>query len=371
MRVNVPAQAYEFSDADIDEIAGQVRTLLSTRAYLTLGEQGRCFEEEFAAHHHASSAVAVNSGTAALEIILRALGVAGGEVIVPTNTFAATAFAVIAAGARPVFADVLPDLTVDPADVARCLTARTRAVITVHIGGLISPATLDLVARCADAGVPLVEDAAHAHGATLDGRFAGSFGVAAAFSFFSTKVITSGEGGMVLTNDARVRDHAMTLRDQAKVGGRNYHELLGNNWRLSEMQAIVGRVQLKRLGEFVLRRQALAAVYDESLVDIPGLRTLHVPARVSHNYYKYICFLEGRAPAEVALELKSRGVALGGNVYDIPLHEQPVFDRFRDRPLPIAEDLCRRHIALPLYPAMTSEQARFVATALRAVLGDS
>src|SRR5262249_40384897 len=154
---------------------------------------------EFAAYTGSPHVVSVASGTAALEIALRSLEVSGGEVIVPTNTFGATVVAVLRAGAVPVFADTADDMSIRVADVAAKFSARTRAVVTVHIGGLISPDTPVLAQLCADRGIPMVEDAAHAAGASYCGRQAGSFGIAAAFSLFSTKVMTSGEGGLLVT----------------------------------------------------------------------------------------------------------------------------------------------------------------------------
>jgi dTDP-4-amino-4,6-dideoxygalactose transaminase len=235
--MRVSAQVYDFSLADIDFITTELRRLLESRNFLTLGQYGEQFERAFATYHGAPYAVSTNNGTAALEIILRALGVAGGEVIVPANTFAATAFAAIHSGARPVFADILPDMTLDPADTLKRLTPRTRAVISVHIGGLISPATLELAELCRAHKIFLVEDAAHAHGSALDGKSAGTFGIAASFSFFSTKVMTTGEGGMILTADEDICRKARTLRDQGKVNGANYHEIIGYNWRASSAMA--------------------------------------------------------------------------------------------------------------------------------------
>ena len=199
--MKIAAQVYDFSDEDIEQITAEIRTLLAARAYLTLGRHVERFESAFAEYHGARYAVATSSGTAALEIILRHVGVAGGEVVMPTNTFGATAFAALAAGGRPVFADIGADLTLDPESAAAQVTPRTRAVVTVHVGGLVSPATTELAALCRSKGIALVEDAAHAHGSSLGGRFAGTLGVAGAFSFFTTKVMTTGEGGMVLTND--------------------------------------------------------------------------------------------------------------------------------------------------------------------------
>jgi perosamine synthetase len=329
------------------------------------------FESAFASYHQAPFAVATSSGTAALEIILRHIGVEGGEVVMPTNTFAATAFAVLAAGARPVFADVGEDLTLAPESAAAHITPQTRALITVHIGGLVSPSTAELVGLCRSRGIDLVEDAAQAHGSAFDGRFAGTFGIAGAFSFFTTKVMTTGEGGMVLTADESLRTAALLLRDQAKVNGRNYHERAGYNWRLSELHAILGEVQLRRLDEFIARRQAIAAIYDRLLAGAPGITPLCRPPGLRHNYYKYICLLDRIPPADLAMALRRRfDIATSGYVYDVPLHEQPVFRSYANGPLPVAEDLCRRHICLPLYPSLTDEQAAYVGSAVNQILKD-
>jgi dTDP-4-amino-4,6-dideoxygalactose transaminase len=295
----------------------------------------------------------------------------GSEVILPANTFAATAFAVIRAGAQPVIADILSDMSLDPADAARRVNSNTGAVVTVHIGGLISPATWDLVELCRDRRIPLVEDAAHAHGSTLDGRAAGSFGAAAAFSFFSTKVMTTGEGGMIVTNDADLARQARLLRDQAKVGGGNYHETIGYNWRMTEMQAILGIAQLRRLDEFIARRRQIASIYDRILANVRGVDVVTPPGQVGHNYYKYIVFVRGIAPEVLRERLRSKyDIALGGYVYELPLHEQPAFEVYRQGPLPIAEDLCRRHICPPIYPSLTDKQAEFIGRAIRSEMQD-
>ena len=308
----------------------------------------------------------MSSGTAALEIILRGLKINGGEVIVPTNTFAATAFSVLHAGGIPVFADCGQDLCVDPEEVAKRITRNTKAIITVHIGGLVSPSTHELVSLCRRKSLPLIEDAAHAHGSALKGQQAGTFGVAGAFSFFATKVMTTGEGGMIVTDDRGMYEQALVLRDQAKVRGMNLHETLGHNWRLTEMQALLGLAQLRRLDEFIARRQHIAAIYDTAFSGLPGLMPLHVPPDVRHNFYKYVLLLE--RPGNI-LELESRlrqefGVAMGGRVYDLPCHAQPVFRPFNSAPLPVAEDLCRRHLCPPIYPLLTDEEAHYVAQSM-------
>lgn len=366
---SIPPQRYDFSADDIDWVLERSRELLASRAFLTLGRYGEEFERKFAELVGVPYAVAVNSGTAALEIIFRALGIEGHEVVVPTNTFAATAFAVLHAGGKPVFADCGDDLLVDPEDVERRLTPRTRAVVLVHIGGLISPRALEVRDLCARKGVHLVEDAAHAHGSRINDRSAGSLGIAGAFSFFSTKVMTTGEGGMIVTGDRTIAQKACLLRDQAKVAGGNYHEELGYNWRMTEFQAILGLAQLRRLNEFIERRTRIARIYDAGWSKEQKVRPLSVFQGSQPNYYKYVLFVSGRTPAEIGKQLKEKhGVRLGGAVYDVPCHEQPVFRNFAQGCLPRAEDLCRRHICPPIYPSLTDEEAQHVVMSIREVV---
>ena len=213
---------------DREEIAAAVTEILAS-GMLTLGPYTRQFEAAFAAAHSRPGAapadiphaVAVSSGTAALEIALRYVGVSGRDVVVPANTFYATAAAAARAGGRPVFADMDPaTFALSPETLAAALTPRTAAVVVVHVGGLISPDLDELRRMCAERGIALVEDAAHAHGSTCDGQFAGTFGTAAAFSFYPTKVVTCGEGGMVLTSSADCADEARIYRDQGKGASR-------------------------------------------------------------------------------------------------------------------------------------------------------
>ena len=292
-----------FPASDQAEIAAAVTGMLASGA-LTLGPHTREFEAAFAAAHtgprapspDGPHAVAVASGTAALTIALLALGVRGREVVVPANTFYATAAAVLQAGARPVFADVdAGTFALNATTTAAALTPRTAAVVAVHIGGLIPPQIDELRALCDERGIALVEDAAHAHGATFDGRFAGSFGAAAAFSFYPTKVVTSGEGGMVLTFSEELAQEARIYRDQGKGAfSANHHVRLGSAWRMSELHAATGLVHLRRMEEFIARRRAVAARYDKALADLDGLQPLAEPPGCRSNIYKYIALLPAR-----------------------------------------------------------------------------
>ncbi len=359
---------YSFSYEDIDWITSQLEGILRAGAFLTMGPFGEAFEEAFRLAHGSPFAIAVNSGTAALEIILRAVGVVGREVIVPTNTYGATLISVLRAGGVPVLADVAEDMSLDPADAEGRWTDRTAAVVAVHIGGLISPHTRALSRLCEARGVPLVEDAAHAAGASLGGVRAGSHGVAGAFSFFNTKVMTCGEGGMILTCDPAIRDKALLLRDHAKDAHGAMAEP-GYNWRLPEVQALLGLRQVRRLGEFIEKRNRIAALYDERLRDVPGVTLLSPPPEAVHNRYKYVIVSHRLPPAALRATLWDEfGIPLGGFVYAIPCHLQRAFTAYADGPYPMAERLCSSHICPPIYQDMTEEEAVRVAGALREVL---
>jgi perosamine synthetase len=368
----VPPARVVFTEEDIREITRRLSGSLQSGS-LTLGANGREFEREFALVCGRRHAVAVSSGTSALEIALRAIGVRGREVVVPANTFFATAAAAAHAGAKVRFADVeRRTLALDPRDVERRLSPDVAAVVLVHIGGIVSPQTPEIVALCAGRGVPCIEDAAHAAGATLQGRPAGSFGIAASFSFYPTKIITSGEGGMLVTDDDRLAQEARIYLDQGKAGfAQNLHTRMGYNWRMSEPHAAIGLVHLRHLAEFIDERNVLAQRYDAALRDIDGVRPLSIPEGCCSNYYKYIAVLDpGIERAVVKRRLREEhGVALSGEVYELPLHLQPVFEGVAPAgSLPVSEDICARHICLPLYQGMSDADLERVVTGLSRAL---
>ena len=370
----VPAARIVFSAEDRRAVLALVDESLRTGS-LTLGPHTRRFEEAFAARHDAAHAVAVSSGTSALEIILRAIGVEGREVVVPTNTFFASAAAVVHAGGTPRLAEVSAStLALSAETVEAALTPDTAAVMLVHIGGLISPEVDAIRTLCDERGVLLVEDAAHAHGSSHDGRPAGSFGHAAAFSFYPTKVLTSGEGGMIVTGDAALRDEAVIYRDQGKAGflGGD-HVRMGSAWRMSELHAAVGLVHLGRLDEAIATRQAVAERYDKALADLGRCEPVEVPDGSVTNYYTYVALLEpGNDRAALKLDLRERtGVSLSGEVYALPLHRQPVFAGLAAGPFPVADDVCNRHVCLPIHSDMTDDEADHVIDSLAGALARS
>lgn len=371
--MKVPPAAIYFPETDRAEILRRIEECLVS-GQLTLGKYGRELEERFAAYVGTRYAVAVNSGTSALEIALRALGVEGKEVLVPTNTFFATAAAVLHAGGRVRFVDCDPEtFSVDLESLQARIGPETAGVIVVHIGGIVTPQMPTIQALCRDRGLFLLEDAAHAHGCTLGERMAGTFGAAGTFSFYPTKVMTSAEGGLIVTDDRHLYEEALIYRDQGKASFlTNQHTRLGYNWRLSEPHAIIGLAQFARLDEFIAHRNRTAAIYDRGLRDIPGVRPVSPPAGARCNYYKYIAMLpEGVDRAALKKLLRERyDVGLSGEVYELPCHLQPVFVAYNDGPLPQAEMVCVRHICLPISAVTTDEQAEYVIASLRSALQD-
>lgn len=357
---------------DIEEMKEHVDKILSS-GMLTLGQYTRDFEGKFADMVGVRRAIAVNSGTSALEIALRALGLkAGDEVIIPTNTFAATCAAVIFAGGKPVITDVSPiTMTIDPKRVDHAITAKTRGVIAVHIGGMVCPEIKTIRGVCDQHGLFLIEDAAHAHGSTINGRSAGSLGSAGCFSFYPTKVITSGEGGMITTDIEELATIANTLRDQGKESFNSPVIVrVGYNWRMPEMCAALGILQLRRLDEFIKKRNAIAKIYDAGF-DSMGLERVVTPPNHLNNYYKYTFFLPKNVNRDRFKALcRERQVAYGGEVYWPPLHLQPAFKEFLDERagFEVAEEWGKKMVNPPMFSHMTADQAGRVVDVTRDVL---
>lgn len=369
----IPAAKIWFPEEDRKQILQHIDEILKS-GRLTLGNYGREIEEKIATYIGTKYAIAVNSGTSALEIILRCLDVEGHSVIVPTNTFFATPAAVIHAGGRVIFADITESLCIHPESVKENIKKDTKGIIVVHIGGAVAPEIGEIKEICKKHNLFLIEDAAHAHGSTLNGKKAGTFGDAAAFSFYPTKVITSAEGGMIITNSEDIYKRALVFRDQGKAGFYgNVHTEMGYNWRMSEIHAAIGLSQLARLDEFIEARRRIAKIYDEELGEIGGIKPLKILSNGSSNYYKYVALLDkGIDRVAFKKELKERhNVSLSGEVYELPCHLQPIFKKlygFKGGEFPKAEDLCERHICLPIFPTMTGEEAKYVVEALQEVI---
>jgi perosamine synthetase len=369
--MNVPATVPYFSEEDIEFITEKFKGILRGESFLSMYKYSAEFEEKFSQFIGTKYGVACNSGTSALELIFRALNIEGKEVIIPSNTFIATANAVLNAGGKVVFADCADNMCLDAKDVEKRITENTAAIVQVHIGGIVSESTRQLQKLCTEKNIPFVEDAAQAHGSSLGGTKAGAFGVASGFSFFSTKVMTTGEGGMVTLNDADMIDKMKAMREFGKVKTDiyiNYHKYMGYNWRMMEVSALMGLRQLQSIEKFIKRRQEIAKIYDEAFAGNPNITLVQPEKNSVHNYFKYLIVLPNHDRAIIHKELVKQDIHPSGYVYELPLHKQPVFPEHNNISLPKTEYLCARHLALPIFYGMTDEQARFVATTLKELL---
>jgi dTDP-4-amino-4,6-dideoxygalactose transaminase len=367
----IPAVSVHFSADDRAEILAKIEKRLAS-GYLSQGENVDELEAKFAAYVGARHALTVSSGGAGLEAAMRTLKIAGKDVVIPTNTFFATAAAVLAAGGRVRLADIDGDtLSLSVKSLTQAITRETVGVIVVHIGGIISSDLLAIRDFCQERGLWLFEDCAHAHGSELSGRRAGTFGIGGSYSLFSTKVITAGEGGVVVTNDDHMAAQIRLLRDYGKPSRWISSSVqFGLNWRLNELAAIVGVAQLRRLDEFIAWRERIAALYNRELAGTQSLRLIRPRDRSS--WYKYIVKLPPLIARERATALmRERGVELSGGVYEIPLHRQPVFaGQFDIKCFPSADEFCARHVCLPLYYGMKDDDARYVARTFKDVVAE-
>jgi dTDP-4-amino-4,6-dideoxygalactose transaminase len=363
--MKIPPVKVVFSEADKKDILNRISACLSS-GMLAQGANVNEFEQNFAKYTGSTHAVAVNTGGAAIEIPMRIYDVANKEVLVPTDTFLATASSVILAGGKVRLVDISPD-TFSPSleNLKRRVTKNTAGVIIVHIGGIVTPEMPAIRRWCDENGLWLFEDCAHAHGSRLGERSAGSFGSAGGYSFFATKVITSGEGGVIVTNDEAFAKKAKVLRDYGKEQPWvSYHTHLGANWRMSDITAAVAVVQLARLEEFIAWRDKIATIYTEALRATGRSSGRPVLPHGKCSWYKYIVVLPGGVDRQKLRDsMKAKGVSLSGGVYEIPLHKQPVFAGMEGE-FPVAEELCDRHICLPLYYGMTEQEAVYVVDTL-------
>jgi len=368
--VKVPLFGVEAENRSLRaEISAALERVLASGKFI-LGPEGAELERELAAFVGAAHGLGVASGTDALVVALRALGVGpGDEVITTPFTFGATGGAIALCGARPVFADIDPaTFNLRPEAVRAVLTSRTRAILAVHLFGL--PADMDaLLAIGRDAGVPVVEDAAQAIGATIGKRGVGSIGAVGCFSFYPTKNLGGiGDGGFLTTNDAALAARMKLLREHGSPKRYHYAEI-GTNSRLDELQAAALRVKLKRLPEWTEKRRAHARAYGEALRGLePALVTPAWPTGVGPVFHLYVVRVPDNRAAAAALD--ERGVSCG-LYYPEPLHLQPAYASlgYRKGDLPEAERACREALSLPMSPFLTDAEREAVIAAVRDVAG--
>jgi perosamine synthetase len=370
--VRIPLSAPDVDEDDIAAVTAVLRT-----PQLSLGPQLAAFESEMAAYIGTRHAVAVNSGTSGLQLCLRAIGIQpGDEVLLPAFTFIAVANVVHLERAIPVFVDIDATLNMAPELAEAAVTSKTRAMVIVHTFG--RPAALDhLVALAKERGLRVIEDACEAIGADFNGRRVGSFGDAGVFAFYPNKQITTGEGGMVVTDDAAIARRVRSLRNQGRTESGDWldHAEPGFNYRLSEINCALGRSQLRRIETILAQRAQVAAWYDGCLRGEPHLMVpdIAIP-RGRLSWFVYVVRLADsfrRSERDfIVARLMERGIACGR--YFPPIHQQPAYNGWAVRhSLPVTESVGERCIALPFFNRLSKTQVEEVSdtllSAIRAV----
>jgi dTDP-4-amino-4,6-dideoxygalactose transaminase len=374
---------------DEEQIEAVAHVLRSGNVNYLSGVEGRAFESEFAQYCGVRYAIAVSNGTTALELALRALGVGeGDEVIVTPRTFIASASAIVMVGAKPVFADIDPDSqNITAETIAEVLSPKTKAIIVVHLAGW--PCDMDTIIELARKhNIRTIEDCAQAHGATYKGRKVGSLGDVATFSFCQDKIMsTGGEGGMVTTDSEELWRRIWSFKDHGKnydavynmkhpPGFRWLHESFGSNYRMTELQAALGRYQLRKLDEWLARRRANAAILTREIADTPCIRVPHLPDDISHAFYKFYFFVEpdmleeGWSRDRIMVEVTDRGIpCFSGSCSEI--YREKAFENTGFIPkkrLPVAQQLGETSLLLLVHPTIHDAHMMSASKVVRDVL---
>ena len=377
---------------DEEQIAAVADVLRSGKINYWTGGECRAFEREFAAKCDADYGIALANGTLALELALQILDIgAGDEVVVTPRSFYASASCVLTVGATPVFADIDPVSQNITADTIRpVLSARTKAIIPVHLGGW--PCDMaPIMALAKEHGLTVIEDGAQAHGAAIDGRPVGGHGHLAAFSFCQDKIITTGgEGGMLVTNNPDYWKRGWSLKDHGKSydkvhrkdhppGFRWLHDGVGSNWRMTELQAALGRIQLDRLDGWSARRRHFAGMLNAAFAAIPAFRVTIPPEPVTHAYYRYYVFVrpdqlkDGWSRDRIMQTVAAAGVpCFSGSCSEI--YREGAFDHHPGRPaerLPVARELGETSLAFLVHPTLTDEDIERTINAVNGVMADA
>jgi len=369
--MEIPLARPDITPAEIDAVVAVMKT-----PHLSLGPKLAEFETAFARYCGTQYAVAISSGTAALHLCMAAIGIRPGDEVISTPfSFVASSNCILFEGGRPVFVDIDPDTwNIDPARIEAAVTPRTRAIIPVDVFG--QPADMDpILAVARKHGLRVVEDSCEALGARYHGRRAGALGDVGVFGFYPNKQITTGEGGMIVTNDEPIARVARSMRNQGRGEGAGWltHERLGYNFRLSDINCALGLAQLRRIDEILARRARVAEMYLQRLAGDDRLRTQKIIPGVEMSWFVFVVRLADRyAEADrdrIMGELRARNI--GCNRYFTPIHLQPYMrERFGFKPgdFPVCEAVAARTIALPFYGTMTEAEVDAVCDVLKSLL---
>jgi len=374
----LPYGLHQIDDADVKEVVNVLKG-----NWIVMGPKVKEFESAVCKYVGCVHSVAVNSGTGALDIAVASLGIKKGEVITTPFTFVATSNSILFNGLKPVFADIKRDTyNIDPQDIKKKITKATKAIIYVDYAG--QPCDIAEIKEIAEAhGLYLIEDAAHALGAEYDEKKVGTFADITMFSFHPVKHITTGEGGMCVTNDEGLAGRMRILRNQGmetaameRFGpGASWAydvKLLGRNYRMTDFQAALGLSQLKKLEGFIKKRQGLANLYNEELKDMPSITLPHTKPNVRHVWHLYTILLDKKINHDKFISTM-RAKNIGVNVHYIPIYRFSYYQEnfnFNPKDFPVTEDISKRIVTLPLFPTMTDNDVSEVVKAVRESIAD-
>ncbi len=337
------------------------------------GKTVKIFEDMIAKYVGTDGAVAFDSDSSAFETVLRYFGAVGKEVVVCTNSFISVPNSVLAVGAKVVFSDVKADsLSMDPKSLQQNISPNTAGVIVTHISGFPNPDLKSIMQICRENGLFLIEDATHSIGASVDGRMAGSFGDAGVFSFTPTKVLTTGEGGMLVSDNLDLCDFAKKFSFYGSGVGKTNFVDLGRHMVLPEISAVLGIYQLRRLEEFIVHRNQIAKLYDQAFSEINSVQTVECASGTRSSYYKYPLILsEVFDRVSFAKRLLEEFGVETGNIFYPPCHMQAVYKKlgaFSYGSLSVAEQVLSRTVALPIHAALSIDEASFVVDKVKLLL---
>ena len=326
------------------------------------------FEKNFSNFVHSKYSLAVTNGTAALEIAFRVININNKEVIVPTNTFFATIIAIIKAGGKPVLCDNKegsPDMDIQ--EIKKKITKKTKAICVVHVGGVISEKITDFLDLCKKKKLFLIEDAAHAHGSYLNKKlYAGTIGDIGCFSFYPTKVMTTGEGGMITTNNKKLYAQMSAYKNFGRSNDPNLINFLGSNYKISEFTAILGILELERIKKRINKRKAIVLRYLKNLRNNDNYELI-IQSKGRSSYYK--CIIKTKIKSKIIHKYcRTKGISLTGKVWEIPIHKQKVFKKYiKKTKFKNAEKFSEYHICPPNYPELTLNDIDYVCSVLNEI----
>ena len=384
MQIKYPRAKPYFSPTDKTEILSEISDILDS-GMLTQGKHVKEFEDAFSLKIGTSYAIATNSCTSALQIGIESLGIKGNRILVPTQTWMSSVNAIILSGNTPVIIDIDPDTLCMDANIVRYeieqanLRNEKIAILWVHMAGLIAPDILDIKKLCQQHDFKLIEDCAHAHGAQIDNINAGNIGDVGCFSFYPTKVMSTGEGGMITTNEYQVSVSARQLRDHGTIRNPNTDGLdMGvtaiapsQNFRMTEMAAILGKKQLNRLDSFLTTRNLIANWYKIYLDDVSKIQILPSYKNVKHSYWNFYIILDKSIDRySFAKKLLDDYGIQTANAYDPPCHKQKIYEPYLRPTYMVANTVLNRHISLPMYVELTEDDVVYITNAIKEILNE-